>query len=270
MARQVTQDVGAQFIAPTSLPTTPSGTAPRSSARTSPSRHSTRRRPKGDANGRWERRLKREGYQAIAGLDEAGRGCWAGPLVAAAVVLPPVTRGLLRTLRGLRDSKQLSALQRERFYEKILSVAVSSGVALIPPSAVDLFGLTAAGQLALMRAARALDLAPDYLLIDAFALPRLDCPQEAIIFGDAISISIAAASVIAKVERDRLLIELAPSYPSFGFERNKGYGTPEHARALAELGPTPQHRRSYAPVRAALDAEARSLPPVASLNGLAC
>jgi ribonuclease HII len=211
-------------------------------------------RPKGDARTRWERRLSREGFRAIAGLDEAGRGSWAGPLVAAAVVLPPVTPSLVRGLRGVRDSKQLSPQQRERLYIRIRRWAVSVGLGLVSAPAIDLLGLTGAGQLAMERAARALSTSPDYLLVDAFALPGLDCPQEAIIFGDAICLSIAAASVIAKVERDRMLDDLAQYYPRFGFEHNKGYGTEEHFRVLAELGPTPQHRLSWAPVRAVLEA----------------
>jgi ribonuclease HII len=216
-------------------------------------RHAARVRPKGDAHPRWERRLTREGFRAIAGLDEAGRGSLAGPLVAAGVVLPRPTRGLLQSLRGLRDSKQLSIAERERLFEVIRSVAITTSVGLVTAASVDLLGLTAAGFLALERAARALNPPPDYLLIDAFALPRPDCPQEAIIFGDAICVSIAAASVIAKVERDALLTGLARRYPGFGFEHNKGYSTDEHVAALAKLGPTPEHRVSYAPVRAVLE-----------------
>ena len=215
-----------------------------------------RPRPAGDADGRWERRLARRGYRAIAGLDEAGRGSWAGPLVAAAVVLPPITPGLRRALRGLRDSKRLTAAQRERLFEAIHAVAASVGVGLVSAATLDLLGLTVAGQLAMERAARELSGEPDYLLIDAFNLPSRSCPQEAIIFGDALCLSIAAASIVAKVERDRLLEQLAPLYPVFGFDRNKGYGTPEHARALVEHGPSPEHRRSYAPVRAVLEARA--------------
>jgi ribonuclease HII len=159
---------------------------------------------------------------------------------------------VLAKLRGVRDSKQLLAAQRERLFAAIHDVALSTGIGLVSAPTIDLLGLSAAGQLALERAARALSVVPDYLLIDAFALPGLDCPQEAIIFGDARCLSIAAASVIAKVERDRLLARLALEYPAFGFERNKGYGTAEHRRVLACLGPTSQHRFGYAPVRAVL------------------
>jgi ribonuclease HII len=211
------------------------------------------RRPKGDPDCRFERRLARRGYRSVAGLDEVGRGSWAGPLVAAAVILPRPTPNLLTKLRGLRDSKQLLPTQRERLFAAIHDVALSTGIGLVSSATIDLLGLSAAGQLALERAARALSVVPDYLLIDAFALPGLDCPQEAIIFGDARCLCIAAASVIAKVERDRLMNRLASEYAAFGFERNKGYGTAEHLRALARLGPTPQHRFSYAPVRAVLE-----------------
>ena len=215
-------------------------------------------RPTGDARPDWERRLARAGYARIAGLDEVGRGCWAGPLVAAAVILPRCTPRLVRRLAGLRDSKQLSPARRERLFDVLRDVAVSIGVGLVSAATLDLLGLSAAGQLALERATRELVGPPDYLLIDAFRVPSLACPQEAIVFGDALCLSIAAASIIAKVERDRLLDELGSRYPAYGFERNKGYGTPEHARALVEHGPTPEHRVSYAPVRAALQ------------NGLVC
>ena len=218
----------------------------------SPNRRRAGDRPKGDPSCRLERSLARRGYRAVAGLDEVGRGSWAGPLVAAAVILPRPTPSVLAKLRGVRDSKQLLAAQRERLFAAIHDVALSTGIGLVSAPTIDLLGLSAAGQLALERAARALSVVPDYLLIDAFALPGLDCPQEAIIFGDARCLSIAAASVIAKVERDRLLARLALEYPAFGFERNKGYGTAEHRRVLACLGPTSQHRFGYAPVRAVL------------------
>lgn len=220
----------------------------------------SRVRPQGDAHARWERRLYREGYRVIAGLDEAGRGCWAGPLVAAAVVLPRATPKLLNRLAGLRDSKQLTALRREGFFSRIHATAVSVGVGIVSAPVVDLLGLTAAGHLAMERAARNLESEPDYLLIDAFGLPTFDCPQDAIIYGDAICLSIAAASVIAKVTRDRLLDELNDTYPAFGFARNKGYGTAQHAAALSRHGPTPEHRFRYAPIRAVLAERQLPLP----------
>jgi ribonuclease HII len=161
-------------------------------------------------------------------------------------------------LAGLRDSKQLSAAERERYSELIRACAVSVGVGFVSAALVDTFGLSAAGRLAMERATRALDCQPDYLLIDAFPLHNVHCAQEAIIFGDALCLTIAAASVIAKVERDRLMDVLGSKFPDYGLERNKGYGTAAHARALRALGPTPEHRQSYAPVRAVL--EALSLP----------
>jgi ribonuclease HII len=198
----------------------------------------------------FERRLRRAGFGAIAGLDEVGRGAWAGPLVAGAAVLPAPGRRLLGRLAGLRDSKQLTPVERERYAAEIRACATATGLGIVGAAAIDLLGLTAAGRLAMERAVRALGLAPDYLLIDAFPLPNVACAQEPIIFGDTLCLSIAAASVIAKVERDRLLDELARDYPGYAWERNKGYGTPEHRKALTALGPTPEHRRSYAPLRA--------------------
>ena len=190
----------------------------------------------------------------MAGLDEAGRGSWAGPLVAAAVVLPPASPALLRRLAGLRDSKQLSAAERERYFALIRACAVSLGVGIVSAGLLDVIGLSAAGQLAMERAARALDCRPDYLLIDAFPLRNVHCPQEAIIFGDALCLTIAAASVVAKVERDRLMGVVGTEYPGYDFEHNKGYGTAAHLRGLRHLGPCPEHRRSYGPVRAVVAA----------------
>lgn len=201
---------------------------------------------------RWERRLARSGYRAIAGVDEAGRGSWAGPLVAAAVTLPPTSPSLLRRLRGLRDSKQLSPAERERLFIEIRACALGVGLGVVSAALLDALGLSAAGRLAMERAVRALHLGPDFLLIDAFPLPTVHCPQEAVIHGDALCLTIAAASVIAKVERDRLMDRLGREYPGYGLEQNKGYGTATHARALRAIGPTPEHRRSYAPLRALL------------------
>lgn len=200
-----------------------------------------------------EARLARLGFRAVAGLDEAGRGSWAGPVVASAVVLPKPSRALRRALQDVRDSKQLSPAERERLAAIVRSVAEGVGVGVVQAPVVDGLGLAAAGRLAFRRAAEALTGPPDFLLIDAFPLPDLRCPQESIIKGDAYCLSIAAASVIAKVERDHLLDELDRQFRGYGFDRNKGYGTPEHARALAEQGPCAEHRHSYAPIRAIVE-----------------
>ncbi len=173
--------------------------------------------------------------------------------MAAAAVLPKVTPGLVRRLRGLRDSKQLNAARRDYFAAEVRACAVSTAIGVVSAAALDSLGLSAAGRLAMERAVRGLEVWPDFLLIDAFPLPSVELPQEAIIFGDALCLSIAAASVIAKVERDRLLVGLSEQYPGYGFERHKGYGTREHARALVERGLTPEHRYSYAPIRAILE-----------------
>jgi ribonuclease HII len=154
----------------------------------------------------------------------------------------------------LRDSKQLSPRQREGFARLVDETAHATGLGVVSPAAVDLLGLGAAGRLALERAVRALPEVPDYLLIDGFKLPSLEIPQEGIVFGDALCLSVAAASVVAKYWRDLMLDALASRYPGYGFERNRGYGTREHVDALKTLGPTPQHRLSYHPVRRILEA----------------
>jgi ribonuclease HII len=189
----------------------------------------------------------------VAGVDEAGRGCWAGPVVAAAVVLPRVSAGLVRTLRGLRDSKQLSPRRREFFARLVAETARGTGLGIVSAAAIDLLGLGAAGRLALERAVRALPMQPDYLLIDGFRLPSIDVPQEGVVFGDALCLSVAAASVVAKYKRDLMLDELASRHPGYGFERNRGYGTSEHVTALRCQGPTPEHRLSYLPLRRMLE-----------------
>jgi ribonuclease HII len=198
--------------------------------------------------------LHRLGYRAIAGLDEAGRGSWAGPVVAAAVILPRPSRGLELTLRGVRDSKQLSPAQRERLRRVIGDAAMSIGLGVVSAAGIDIIGIAAAGRLAFEHAARALGVLPDYLLTDAFPIPALTMPQQAIVHGDSLCKSIAAASIVAKVERDHMLEELSGRFPEYGFGQHKGYGTAFHARALAEHGPTTEHRYSYAPIRAQLEA----------------
>ncbi|HZS02627.1 MAG TPA: ribonuclease HII [Chloroflexota bacterium] len=190
-----------------------------------------------------------QGYALVAGVDEAGRGALAGPLVAAAVILPPHPE-VGAALAGVRDSKLLTPPARARLDERIRECALAVGVAVVPAALVDGAGLSAAGQLAFCRAVEALERAPDFLLVDAFRLRAARQPQLALVHGDSRCLSIAAASIIAKVTRDRLMDELHAEYPQYAFGRHRGYATGAHQDALASHGPCPQHRRSYAPVRA--------------------
>ncbi len=203
----------------------------------------------GCASLRYEAGLWEEGYRRIAGLDEAGRGAWAGPVVAAAVILPPQAEACAPLLGLVRDSKRLTPLQREQVLERIQAVALAIGVGMASAPTVDALGIIPATRQAMHQALQALHPAPDYLLIDALSLPRVQLPQQALIRGDAISLSIAAASIVAKVTRDRLLIELDARYPGYGFARHKGYGTATHRQALARLGPSPEHRKSFRPLQ---------------------
>jgi ribonuclease HII len=198
--------------------------------------------------------LQQGGFFVIAGVDEAGRGAWAGPLVAGAVIL---TDGSLASAdpadvswAGVRDSKMMTHEQRDAIYETILVKALAVGVGAVAPDEIDLLGLTAANELAMARAIRALPVRPEALLVDAFVLPSVAFPQRALIKGDARSLSIAAASIVAKVSRDRWMESLAEQYPGYGFEQHRGYGVAIHQEALARLGPSPIHRLSYAPLRA--------------------
>ncbi len=203
-----------------------------------------RRRRTRDAHLRHERELRLAGFRRVAGLDEVGRGCLAGPVVAAAVVLPERPR-----LKGLRDSKVLPRARREALYELILDRADAVGVGCVEVETIDRINILQATKLAMRQALERLPLAPDHLLIDALRLPLVEIPQRPIIDGDAISASIAAASIIAKVTRDRICDEMDDRYPAYGFRRNKGYGTPLHLHALNDAGPCEWHRRSFAPVR---------------------
>lgn len=201
-----------------------------------------------------EERLVIQGHTLIAGVDEAGRGCLAGPVVAAAAMLP-LAEDCLRLFAGVRDSKQLSAAQRERLYTVVMEHAVGVGVGIISVESIDRYNILRATRLAMQQALAALPVRPSYLLLDAVKLPAVRLPQLALIKGDARCLSIAAASIIAKVTRDRLMHTLDAQYPGYGFAQHKGYGTPEHKRALADLGPSPVHRRTFAPVRALLETE---------------
>ena len=197
---------------------------------------------------REERRLLAAGCDRIAGVDEAGRGCWAGPVVAAAVVLDAATLRDPGRLAGVDDSKALSARQREALYGRIVAVAAGWGVGVVQAAVVDTHGIMAATRIAMEVALLRLPCAPDALLIDAVRLPGWPCRQEALIKGDARCLSIAAASVVAKVTRDRLMVALDRRHPEYGFAAHKGYGTAAHQGALARYGPLPQHRRSFQPL----------------------
>jgi ribonuclease HII len=196
----------------------------------------------------WEQRLWAQGYCRLAGLDEAGRGAWAGAVVAAAVILPP-DDGIAQRLAGVGDSKQLTPAQRERLYDVIVREAVAVGVGAVPAEVIDALGIVAATRQVMALAVAHLAVPPEHLLIDALRLPDVACPQTSLIKGDACCLSIAAASIVAKVTRDRLLVELDQQYPGYGLARHKGYGTPQHRAALAHLGPCLLHRRSYRPIR---------------------
>jgi ribonuclease HII len=194
-----------------------------------------------------EQALRYHGFSAIAGVDEVGRGALFGPVVAAAVILPERLNGLARA--GLTDSKHLTREQRELLNKRIRRMAIAICVAEIDAATIDRVNIYQATRLAMLAAVQGLQVAPDHLLIDAMRLDH-PCKQTRLIYGDALSLSIAAASVVAKVHRDALMCDLDLLYPGYGLASHKGYGTPEHRRALAEHGPCALHRRSFAPVRA--------------------
>jgi len=195
---------------------------------------------------RWgrEKRFRQAGYRLIAGVDEAGRGALAGPVVAAAVILPEEFDH-----EDLADSKILSPEKRRVLYEIIVKEAVAWAVGEASHEEVDALGILQASLLAMARAVGGLSTTPELLLVDGrFTIPGLRAPQRAIVDGDALCASIAAASILAKVYRDRLMEELHPRYPVYGFARHKGYGTREHLEALRTHGPSPIHRRTFRPV----------------------
>ncbi|MEK7275747.1 MAG: ribonuclease HII [Chloroflexota bacterium] len=197
-----------------------------------------------------ERRFRRRGFALIAGIDEAGRGAWAGPVVAAAVILPLDRPDLRKSLKGVNDSKQLTARQRERLYPVIRSVALAVGVGGAGPEEIDCDGIVPATRAAMERALAMLAVPPDALLIDAVDLRAIvDLPQHSLVRGDSISLSIAAASIVAKVSRDRMMVKLDALYPGYGFGKHKGYGTVVHQAALERLGVSETHRRSYRPIQ---------------------
>ncbi|MCK4414268.1 MAG: ribonuclease HII [Candidatus Eisenbacteria sp.] len=195
---------------------------------------------------RFEGLWKRRGFALVAGVDEVGRGCLAGPVVAAAVILdrhPP---------RGLNDSKLLSRRERERLFAALEASDAHCAWALADCREIDALNIRQASFLAMRRAITRLSVVPEALLVDGFAIPDCELPQRALVGGDRRSLSIAAASIVAKVSRDRLMADLAREYPAYGFERHVGYATREHLAALARWGVTPQHRLTFSPVREAL------------------
>lgn len=196
----------------------------------------------------YEHALLAKGHTRIAGLDEAGRGCWAGPVVAAAVVLGADVLQRPELLVGVDDSKKLGPSERASLYDRIQAMSQAIGVGIVPAYLIDALGILPATRLAMIIALLKLPRLPDALLIDAVSLPELRLPQEALVKGDSRSLAIAAASIVAKVTRDRMMYTADLAYPAYGFAAHKGYGTAAHRRALAIHGPCPLHRRSFAPV----------------------
>jgi ribonuclease HII len=194
-----------------------------------------------------ESRLISLGYRSIAGVDEVGRGALAGPVVAAAVILP-MTDGFPR-LNKVRDSKLLSPVMREKLYTLIMEEAISVGIGIITSEIIDSVNILNATKMAMGEAIKKLAFSPDYLLIDGSTLTRISALQKCIVGGDRLCFSIACASIMAKVTRDRIMNEYDNSFPSYGFARHKGYGTEYHLQCLRKFGPSKIHRCTFAPVR---------------------
>jgi ribonuclease HII len=194
-----------------------------------------------------ERKLEAQGYSLIAGVDESGRGPLAGPVVAAAVILP--CRLDAPWLLQVKDSKQLSPVRREFLFHHIRETAVAVGIGVIPNDIIDKQGIVHATRLAMKRAIDQLSPPAESLLIDYMLLPEVPLPQKGITNGDSLCLSIACASIMAKVTRDRLMLEMDRTYPGYGLAQHKGYGTKEHIACLHRLGPSPIHRWSFQPVK---------------------
>ncbi len=187
-----------------------------------------------------ERHCRDKGFKLIAGVDEAGRGPLAGPVLAAAVILPPHA-----ILAGINDSKKLSPEKRMKLFDQIVETAESSAIASASRDEIDRLNIHAASMLAMNRALQKLSCQPDFVLVDGFPIRSCAYKQKAIKGGDSLSMSIAAASILAKVTRDRIMLELHRRYPQYGFHRNKGYGTADHLDAIRSHGPCSEHRRSF-------------------------
>ncbi len=196
----------------------------------------------------FERRFWERGFAKVAGVDEAGRGCWAGPVTAGAVIFPADESAAGR-LAGVRDSKQLTPHQREALLPVIQQNSWSWAAGWATNVEIDAYGIVPATRLAMLRAIRSLLIQPQALLIDAVQLPAVAVPQDSMKFGDALSLSIAAASIIAKVFRDRWMAAADTRYPGYGFSQHKGYGTRQHQQALKDLGASALHRMSFRPLQ---------------------
>ena len=196
----------------------------------------------------YERAAAAAGYTLVAGVDEAGRGPLAGPVAVAAVILPQEAH-----LPRINDSKKLSAAVREELFTQIVAIAISYHVALIDAETIDRMNILQATRMGMYEAIAALTPAPDEVLVDAVELPKLSMPSQSIIKGDAKSVSIAAASILAKVTRDHLMEQYDTEYPHYGFAKHKGYGTQEHIDAIRKYGVCPIHRKSFEPIRSMLN-----------------
>ncbi len=194
-----------------------------------------------------ENGLCAKGYRLIAGVDEAGRGALAGPVVAAAVILPQSPD--FPWLKSVRDSKEISPARRELLFDLIKQEAIAVSVGIIEPQTIDIIGILNATRIAMCHAVEQLACPPDFLLIDFLRLPQLRISQKPIVHGDKLCLSIACASIIAKVSRDRIMVELDLLHPGYGLANHKGYGTRLHVSCLHQNGPSPIHRHSFAPVR---------------------
>ena len=192
---------------------------------------------------RYEKELYQAGYQRIAGIDEVGRGPLAGPVVAAAVILPPGCK-----IKGLNDSKKIPKKKHQEIYQAVMDKALAVGIGLMDSEIIDQVNIYEATKLAMKKALSKLSLKPDYLLIDAMKLD-VDIPQESIIKGDANSLSIAAASIVAKVTRDKLMADYDKEFPGYDFAKNAGYGTKNHLQGLDRHGVTPIHRKTFEPIK---------------------
>lgn len=201
----------------------------------------------------FEREALTRGFARVAGIDEAGRGPWAGPVVAAAVILDPDDLP-----DGLNDSKKLTHARRAELHDIILAKA-EVGIGIVDAAVIDRDNILQATYAAMIQAVAALASAPLFALVDGNRAPKLACPVETVIEGDGKCLSIAAASIIAKVTRDRMMVDLDQQYPGYGFAKHKGYGTAEHQEALARLGPTTHHRRSFEPIRVLFETATASL-----------